>query len=55
MDRLFAALTADGDDLFTIDPATDLDFLYVDFGSGDDTLDNQKGNPLPFDHNFVNL
>ncbi|MCP4195997.1 MAG: hypothetical protein GY762_02510, partial [Proteobacteria bacterium] len=54
-DMLFAALTADGDDLFAIDPATDLDFLYVDFGMGNDTLDNQLGDPLPFDHNFINL
>ena len=54
-DMLFASLTAAGDDLFTIDAETDLDYLYIDFGLGDDTLDNQLGDPLPFDHQFINL
>ena len=54
-DMLFAALTADGDDLFIIDPGTDVDYLYIDFGLGNDTLDNQLGDPLPFDHKFINL
>ena len=34
---------------------SDLDFLYIDFGYGDDTLDNRIGDPLPFDFNFINL
>ena len=50
---LFAALTAAGDDTFTIDAGADLDFLYVDFGPGNDILDNQLG-PLPFDNNIFN-
>ena len=54
-DMLFAALTSTGNDVFVIDPATDLDYLFIDFGLGNDTLDNQKGDPLPFDHQFVNL
>lgn len=52
---LFAALTGAGDDTFTIAPTAMLDFLYVDFGTGNDTLENQLGDPLPFDNNIFNL
>ena len=51
---LFAALTGDGDDTFTIALTAVLDFLYVDFGSGNDHLDNQLGDPLPFGNNIFN-
>lgn len=52
---LFAALTGAGDDTFTIAPTAMLDFLYVDFGTGNDTLENQLGDPLPFGNNIFNL
>ena len=42
-------------DEFIIGPTTDLDYLFVEFGPGNDTLDNQLGDPLPFDHAFRNL
>jgi hypothetical protein len=51
---LFAALTGAGDDVFTIAVTADLDFLYVDFGPGNDVLDNQLGDPLPFANNIFN-
>jgi len=54
-DMLFASLLGYGDDLFIIDSATELDFLYIDFGLGNDQLVNQLGNPLPFGHKFWNL
>ncbi len=54
-DMLFAALLGYGDDRFVIESPADLDFLYIDFGYGDDTLDNQIGDPLPFDYRFWNL
>ena len=54
-DMLFAALMGYGDDRFIIESLADLDFLYIDFGYGDDTLDNRIGDPLPFDFNFINL
>jgi hypothetical protein len=51
---LFAALTGEGNDTFTIAPTALLDFLYVDFGPGIDFLDNQLGDPLPFPSNIFN-
>lgn len=54
-DMLFASLMGNGDDLFIIDPAAELDFLYIDFGGGYDQLDNQLGYPLPFGYKFWNL
>ncbi len=55
IDTLFASLMGDGDDVFTIAPAADLDFLYVDFGHGNDNLDNQMGSSVPFSHNIFNM
>ncbi len=55
IDTLFASLMGDGDDVFTIAPTADLDFLYVDFGHGNDNLDNQMGSSVPFSHNIFNL
>ena len=46
---------ADGHDVFTIAPTAEPDFLYVDFGPGNDSLDNQIGDPLPFANNIFNL
>ena len=54
-DMLFASLMGSGNDLFIIDSSTELDFLYIDFGLGNDQLDNQLGDPLPFGYKFVNL
>lgn len=55
VDMLFASLMGDGDDVFTIAPTAEPDFLYVDFGPGNDSLDNQIGDPLPFGNNIFNL
>lgn len=54
-DMLFASLMGDGDDVFTIAPTAEPDFLYVDFGPGNDSLINQIGEPLPFGNNIFNL
>ncbi|MDG1808765.1 MAG: hypothetical protein P8I27_12785 [Pirellulaceae bacterium] len=54
-DMLFASLMGDGDDVFTIAPTAEPDFLYVDFGPGNDTLINEIGEPLPFGNNIFNL
>ncbi|MDG2012489.1 MAG: hypothetical protein P8J33_03230, partial [Pirellulaceae bacterium] len=54
-DMLFASLMGAGDDVFTIAPTAEPDFLYVDFGPGNDSLDNQIGEPLPFGNNIFNL
>jgi len=54
-DMLFASLMGSNDDVFTIAPTAEPDFLYVDFGHGSDSLDNEIGESVPFNHNIFNL
>ncbi len=55
IDMTFASLMGNDDDGFTIAPTAELDFLYVDFGLGNDNLDNQMGSSVPFSHNIFNM
>ncbi|MGI9516841.1 MAG: hypothetical protein ACR2NP_07355, partial [Pirellulaceae bacterium] len=54
-DMFFAALLFAGNDQFTVANTTILDFLYIDFGTGADTLNDNLGMPWPFGSTILNL
>ena len=51
----FGAQTGPGDDVFVVDTGTELDYLFIDFGTGDDSLIDNLGQPWPFGSTIINL